>query len=595
MDISQLTFTHLKNNIQIKKQDAIAGTKIAILADTASQLVVQTIEGYGLEYNVQYDIFEAGFDEIDRQVFDLSSGLYRHSPDFVIILRSSEKLLEAFYALDTDQRRSFAVGQFDYMVSLCKALQGQTKARIIFSNLPEMDDNIFGNYASNTDKSFLYQIRKLNLHLMEWAQVQTDLYICDLCYMVARKGHEYSIDTRFYIHANVILSLDFLPLLAKSIHDMIQSLLGRSRKCIILDLDNILWGGVIGDDGIENIRIGQLGIGKIFSHIQRWVQELSRRGIIVAICSKNSAETAKIPFLSHPEMVLRLSDIAVFLANWENKTDNIRRIREILNIGFDSMVFIDDNPFEREMVKRTIPGIAVPELPEDPALYLSYLQGLNLFEAPYITEQDSNRTRQYQNEVKRTQSQKEFFDEDEFLKSLQMNSTVRAFDEFSIPRIAQLAQRTNQFNLRTIRYTESSLSAIARDADYLTLSFTLKDIYGDHGLIAAIILHKEGKDTLFIENWMMSCRVFKRGMEAFAICQMEEIAKNAGYNKLEGEYIPTEKNTLVKDHYQKFGFLSVAGGRWRLDLDKSHDELLHYISESNNLYYGKAGNYTDAK
>ena len=599
MDTAPLTFARLKHNTRHKRDGAAAGARIAVLADSASQLIVQAIEGYGLEHNVLYDLFEAGYDETDRQVFDSGSDLYRHAPDFVIIFRHTEKMKLSFYGLPVAQRSHFAVEQLAYMESLYQALQGPAPVRLIVSNLPEWDDNVFGSFAHHTDQSFLYQLRKFNVLLMEWAQSHRDLYICDVCTLVSRRGYEHSIDERLYIQANMVFDLEFLPLLAKSVHDMVQSLLGRIRKCIILDLDNTLWGGVIGDDGPERISIGQLGVGRIFSGLQRWVLELSRRGVIVAICSKNSEEAARAPFIGHPEMVLRLKDIAVFMANWENKVDNIKRIGEILHIGLDSMVFIDDSPFEREMVRSGLPEVTVPELPEDPACYLTYLQGLNLFEGPSITQEDGERGRQYQEEAKRVNSRTKFFDEHEFLKSLEMKSAVRPFDDYTIPRVAQLAQRSNQFNLRTVRYTQSSLAAIAADACYLTLSFTLEDIYGEYGLISAVVLHREENykegPLLFIENWMMSCRVLRRGMEVFVLQQLERAAREAGYSRLEGEYLPSSKNGLVAGLYQQLGFSPTAGGRWRLELEGEHAVIPHFITkkESINYYDGKTENYTN--
>jgi FkbH-like protein len=288
--------------------------------------------------------------------------------------------------------------------------------------------------------------------------------------------------------------------LAKNLHDTIQAITGTFKKCLILDLDNTMWGGIIGDDGMEGIQIGDLGIGKAFVEFQLWIKELKYRGIIIAVCSNNTEEIAKEPFISHPDMALKLEDIAVFVANWENKVDNIRHIQSILNIGFDSMVFLDDNPFEREMVKKGIPELTVPSLPEDPAEYLIYLRSLNLFETASFTDEDKVRTRQYQEEAKREILQKSFANEEEFLKNLGMVSEVKAFDKFTIPRIAQLSQRSNQFNLRTIRYTEEEVRSIANSKDYFTLSLTLDDIYGNYGLIGYVVLRRMNNKSLFIDK-----------------------------------------------------------------------------------------------
>lgn len=243
-------------------------------------------------------------------------------------------------------------------------------------------------------------------------------------------------------------------------------------------------GGIVGDDGWENIQVGHgLGIGKAFSEFQQWVKKLKKRGIIIAVCSKNDEKKAKEPFEKNPEMVLKLDDIAVFVANWENKANNIHTIQSILNISFDSMVFLDDNPFERNMVRENVAGVTVPELPEDPSDYLEFLYSQNLFETASYSEDDKERTKQYQVEAKRVSMQKSFTNDADFLKSLDMVSVVKGFDKFNIPRVAQLSQRSNQFNLRTVRYTDAEIFAIEKNDNYVTFSFTLKDKFGDNGLI----------------------------------------------------------------------------------------------------------------
>jgi FkbH-like protein len=253
-------------------------------------------------------------------------------------------------------------------------------------------------------------------------------------------------------------------------------------------------------------------------------------------------------------MVLKLEDIAVFQANWETKVDNIRTIQSILNIGFDSMVFLDDNPFERNIVRENIKGITVPELPEDPGEYLEFLYGQNLFETASYSQADKDRTKQYQVEAKRVSLAKTFNNEADFLKSLNMVSTVSGFTTFNTPRVAQLSQRSNQFNLRTIRYTEADIEAMAADQNVIDLSFTLEDKFGDNGLIAVIIMKRQDAETLFVDTWFMSCRVLKRGMENFTLNAMVERAKAAGYKRIIGEYLPTPKNKMVEQHYPQLGF-----------------------------------------
>ena len=402
---------------------------------------------------------------------------------------------------------------------------------------------------------------------MVFAAKQPNFFICDISSLQNHFGKSIFFQTSVYINTEMVLSMDILPEVAFKTVDLIGAIQGNFKKCLILDLDNTMWGGIIGDDGLENIQLGSLGIGKAFTEFQYWIKKLKNRGIILAVCSKNTESVAKEPFENHPDMVLHLDDFAVFIANWQNKPDNIREIQSILNIGFDSMVFLDDNPFERNIVRENIPGITVPELPKDPADYLEFLYQQNLFETISFSGEDAKRTKQYQVEAKRTVLQKSFTNEDPFLQSLKMVSMVEPFNKFNIPRVAQLSQRSNQFNLRTIRYTEADIEIIANDENNLSFSFTLEDKFGDNGIICVVILKKDNVTTLFIDTWLMSCRVLKRGMENFVLNIIAEFAKEKGFIYLKGEYLATSKNEMVKNHYFQLGF-ETADDYWLLNLTK---------------------------
>jgi len=568
-------FTELKKNLK-KPTGGLRKVHLSILGDSATQFIVQAIKGYGVEQLLNFEIFEADFNQIDCQIFDINSDLYKYAADFILIFQSTHKLLQKYNVISIDDQHDFAQENINQVKQWHSLLQARTSAKIIFCNYTEEDDRVFGQYASKVESAFIFQIRKLNFLLQEFAAQTSNLYICDLSMIQNTIGREKFWPPAIYTNTEMVVSIDALPHFAHAVVSIIRAFLGDFKKCIILDLDNTLWGGIISDDGLENIQIGLLGIGKTFTEFQYWIKKLQQRGIIVAICSKNTESVAREPFEKHPDMVLKLIDIAVFIANWENKPDNIRKIQQILNIGFDSMVFIDDNPFERTIVRENIPQITVPEMPEDPALYLDYLYGLNLFETVSWSGEDAKRTQQYQKEADRIVFHESFANENDFLRSLSMVSDAKPFDEFSIPRIAQLSQRSNQFNLRTVRYTEDDIKRIAQSDKHFTLFFTLEDKFGDNGLISAIILEKKDVKVLFIDTWFMSCRVLKRGMEAYTLNVIVELAKTNGYNEIIGEYIPTQKNEIVRDHYKDLGFTLVADSVWRLDVEK-------YESKSNHI------------
>lgn len=557
------TFAELKKNLK-KDFTGLTSLKVALLGDSATQLLVQALRGAAYNEGFDLQVWEADFNQVERQVFDEGSELYEFNPDVVIIFQSSHKLLGSYNKLKPEAYSSLANNRLELVSNIYSQVKSRLKAKIIYYNYAEIDDAVFGNYANKVESSFLFQLRKLNYELMQLAAANPDLFICDISSIQNQFGKKNFFQGNIYVNTEMVLSLDVIPEVAVRTVDIIKTLNGKFKKCVILDLDNTTWGGIIGDDGLENIQIGSLGIGKAFSEFQYWVKKLQRRGIILAVCSKNTESIAKEPFEKHPDMVLRLEDIAVFVANWETKVDNIRHIQSILNIGFDSMVFLDDNPFERNIVRENIKDITVPELPEDPAEYLEYLYTLNLFETGSFSGEDAERTKQYQVEAQRAVLQKSFGSEDDFLKNLEMVSLVEPFTKFNTPRVAQLSQRSNQFNLRTVRYTEADIEAIANDKAYAPFTFTLEDKFGDNGLICIIILKQDG-ESLFIETWLMSCRVLKRGMEDFTLNTIVDFARDNGFKYLKGEYIATAKNDMVKDHYKKLGFEG-EGNHWKLDV-----------------------------
>lgn len=552
-----ILFKELKRNLK-KDVSNLPSFKIALVGDTATQFLATAIKGMGVERGYNVDLFEAEYNQVERQFMDSTSDLYQFDADMIVVFQSTHKLGEHHSMLSVDQQATLADDRLNFVASICENPVLANK-KIIYFNYPEIEDTVFGSYANKVDTSFTYQIRKLNYELMNLSQQYGNLFICDIAGLQNKFGRDFMFASNVYVSTEMILSVDAMPYVASRVIDIVAAINGQFKKCLILDLDNTVWGGVVGDDGLEGIQLGHgLGIGKAFTEFQMWVKKLKQRGIIICVASKNDEDKAKEPFEKHPDMILHLDDIAVFQANWETKVDNIRTIQSILNISFDSMVFLDDNPFERNMVRENILGITVPELPEDPGEYLEYLYSLNLFETASYSNADKDRTKQYQVEAKRVSLQKTFTDEASFLKSLNMVSTVSGFTKFNIPRVAQLSQRSNQFNLRTERYTDADIEAYANDPEVVDLSFTLEDKFGDNGLIAVVIMKKQDDDVLFVDTWFMSCRVLKRGMENFTLNTMVAAAQKIGCKKIIGEYLPTPKNAMVKEHYDGLGFTKLA-------------------------------------
>lgn len=573
-----MTYIDLVKNLK-RNYSLFPKYTLKVIGDCATQHICNALRGYAFTQKIDLDVSDTDYNQLDAQILDTQSFLYSTPFDYILIIMCTEKLYEAFtQKKGTEARKTFAVSIIEKIEQYWKIIsERMPQIKILQFNFPERDDAIFGNYANKITHSFLYQIRKLNLLLMEKSIEYKNVSVIDISTVQNNRGIKDFCDSKLYYIAKMPFTLDTLPYIAKCVICSIQSLIGKSKKCLIFDLDNTIWGGVIGDDGLNGIQIGDLGAGYAFSAVQLWIKELKNRGIILAVCSKNNEKIAKEPFLKHPDMILRLDDITVFVANWDDKASNIRYIQKVLNIGFNSMVFIDDNPFERNLVRQFLPEITVPELPEDPALYMDFLKAENLFETASYSEEDAARTKQYQTEFRRIEEQKKFAVYEDYLQDLNMKAVSEPFTEFYFPRIAQLSQRSNQFNLRTIRYTENQIKDIAYSKNYFTLYFTLEDRFGDHGLISAVILRKED-DCLFIDTWFMSCRVLKRGMEQFIMNQIVETAQKNGYNKIMAEYIPTDKNTMVANIYRDLGFTEMSKNQYSLDIFK-YNAIFTYISK----------------
>lgn len=556
--------------------------KLAVLGDCSTQHISEAVCGAGRLRGIGLEIFDADYDQIFSQIEDEHSELYAFEPDAVLFFLSVEKLYEKFCALGTTERNNFASEtERELRAAHQKLLSVKRDLYILQTLYPEYDDRVFGNYGSMLHSSFIYQLRRLNLLIADLCAEEGRAYAVDLGFIQNTYGRETVHDPKLYGIAKLSYSTAAIPAVAEEIVSVIDAVKGNTEKCIILDLDGTLWGGVIGDDGTENIEIGDLGAGHAFSEFQRYLKELKNRGMLLAVCSKNNEAAAKEPFEKHPDMILRLSDFAAFTANWNDKASNICSIRDTLNIGFDSIVFIDDNPFERELVKKMLPEVTVPEMPEDPAEYVDFLRREGLFGTASYSDEDLIRTDRYRAESKRAAFAASLPGYTEYLAGLDMKACVRPFEPFWYPRIAQLTQRSNQFNLRTVRYTVDDIRRIAEDKGYITRYVTLSDKFGSHGLISVIILRREPDGSLFIDTWLMSCRVLKRGVEDFVAGCIAEIALNENASRVTGEYLPTKKNMMVAGLYEKLGFSPKESGRFEM-YPSQFVPAKNYIKKSDN-------------
>ena len=569
-DRSHLDYTALMS--ESKRWDYSCCRKVqrlAVLSDAAVPQLVPLLKVLLAHKGVRADIYLAEYDSIELEVFNADSGLYEFGPDAVVILNSLGAL-RLKYHREVAARAQFSDTVAARTAAVWDTLRTRSSTVIIQSNYVLPYERQFGNFDHKVPEAFYPTVLRLNVAIVAMARDRTHVLINDVEALASYVGRKHWCDERLWTLAKAFCALEYLPLVAQNVADIVLANTGYVVKCVVVDLDNTLWDGVIGDDGLEGIAIGPFGAGEPFFRLQHHLLELKRRGIVLAVCSKNDHATALEPFKSHPEMVLREEDIAVFVANWNPKPDNIRLIKETLNIGFDSMVFLDDNPFERQLVRESLPEVIVPELPEDPADYVRVLSELNLFEVTSFSEEDRRRADLYRANAEREQLQTSFSDISEYLRSLEMRVTMKRFDPFHLPRIAQLIQRSNQFNLTTRRYTPAQCEAMMREEGCIPLYVSLSDRLGDNGLISVIILRLR-PPVLEIDTWLMSCRVLGRGVEQYSMNQVVATAKAHGYESVIGTYIPTAKNAMVKDFYAQFGFELLqerddGGTVWRLQV-----------------------------
>jgi FkbH-like protein len=543
--------------------------RIALLSDAATQQFVPLLRVLFHRLGVDAEIYEGAFDALRLETLNPDSGLYRFEPDIVALINSTQAL-RANFGKRTGDALDFLREQSQEMVSIWDAIQNHSRATILQSTFVMPHERYFGNFEAQVPGAFSSIARSLNAFIGEQARSRPGVLINDVEAVASWIGRRSWFDDRLWDIAKGFCSLDCLPAAAKNIVDIAMATRGRVIKCVVLDLDNTLWGGVIGDDGLDGILLSAHGDGEAFYRFQAYLKELLKRGILLAVCSKNEMHNAVLPFEKHPDMLLRRDDITAFMADWNDKAQNIRKIREMLNIGLDSMVFLDDNPFERNLVRSLIPEILVPDLPEDPADYVRAVSELNLFETTAFSAEDLKRAELYRVEAARRGEQAQFGSAREFLISLDMRIVVARFDSFHLPRIAQLLQRSNQFNLTTHRYSEAECAVLMEDPRYTPLYVKLSDRLGDHGLIGIVVV-EPGDGVLWIRDWLMSCRVLARGVEQYLMNQVVEQARSLGLRKVSGEYIPTAKNGMVTEFFAQFGFIKTSEDKghttWLLDVD----------------------------
>lgn len=566
----------LRKKIRIKrdllsKSDRFIDKRIAVLGGSTTNEIVDQLELFLLHYGIRPTFYQSEYAQYWQDAMFGNEELDNFKPD-VIYIHTNWRNITEFPTTSSSREETDVLLEktYNHFAVIWDKLAEKFNCPIIQDNFDRPAWRLLGNSDIIDHRGRTNFISRLNQILYRYAEVHKAFFVNDVDYLAACYGLEAWSNPLYWHMYKYSLCLDAIPSLAKSVADIIKSIYGKNRKVLVCDLDNTLWGGVVGDDGVEGIRLGpEVPVGQIYSEFQQYVKELKSIGVLLAVNSKNDEENA-IAGLNHPDGPLKPDDFVSIKANWENKDRNMQAIANDLNLGIDSFVFIDDNPTEREIIIQSDFGVAVPVM-DKVENYIRVLDRNGFFEVTTLSSDDLSRVEMYQANAKRVQLQESVGNYDDFLKSLHMKATIRAFEPIYIQRIAQLTNKSNQFNLTTLRCSESDISNMRESENYICLYGKLEDRFGDNGVVSVIAGQIED-NQLHIRLWLMSCRVLKRGLESAMLDALVSDARVRGLGRIIGYYYPTPKNGMVKDFYSRMGFEKISedaegNTTWRLGLD----------------------------
>ena len=524
--------------------------RLALIGSATTSHLAPAIRVAALRRGLLVEVYEGNYGMYMHELSDPGSALHAFKPDALLIALDAHHLADA--------PGSSAESALSLMEQCWDLAAGHLQCAVLQQTVLPVFPPYLGNNEQRLAESPANIVDEVNAALRKRADA-ADVHLLTLDSFCRAEGVSAWYEPALWYKSKHEVHPRASVVYGDQVARQLAALRGLSSKCLVLDLDNTLWGGVIGDDGLEGIVLGQgSAVGEAHLHFQRYCAALASRGVILAVCSKNDEVNARLPFTKHTEMVLRESHIACFVANWQDKASNLRQIATTLNIGIDSLVFADDNPAERALIRKELPLVQVPELPEDPALYADIIAKAGYFEGLRVTSEDKERRQQYQANSERARMREQVTDVEGYLKSLGMELMVEPFSEAGLARTTQLINKTNQFNLTTRRYTETEVRALANSAEVITLQARLTDRFGDNGTIAVLIARIGADREAVIDTWLMSCRVLGRRVEEACLNVLVGACQDHGVTRLIGEYRPTEKNGMVRDLYSRLGFSGLS-------------------------------------
>lgn len=559
------------------RKHGLAQVRILILSASTTSHISDVLIGTAIRFKLLLDVGIAEYEEPEPWLERNRRELKENPVDFVLVASDSRMLKLASPLGDEARAEQVVEAAIARISRIAEVADAATGRPIILQTLAGDPDADQFNMDLGLPGSPRYLVAEFNRRLVRQARQDSRL-VLDVGALASLVGQSAWSAGRYWYAAKYPFATAMMPLYADNVMRIVAAQMGRSRRVLVLDLDNTMWGGIVGDDGIEGLALGNgSALGEAHSALQRMALSLKQRGIILCVSSKNDEAIALDAFRNHPEMILKEDDIVAFRVNWDDKAANIKAISDTIDLGLDSFVFLDDNPAERKRVRDALPSVAVPELPEDPSDWLAVFQAAGYFEQSGFSKEDGLRAGFYKANALRAAQMERIGDHDDYLRSLSMTLSIAPFDSAGRTRIVQLISKSNQFNLTTRRYSDAEIAVLQSRSDVFTIQARLEDVFGDNGMISAVICRQSGH-AWEVDTWIMSCRVLGRRVEETLLQYIVEQARLKGITEISGRYIPTAKNGLVRDHFARLGFAE-AGSQdgetsWRLAVDNYRDKTL---------------------
>ena len=532
--------------------------RIALLGSFTLNGLAETIQVKCAEKKIQCITYVGEYNQYNQEILNPQNNLYKFNPDLTFLLIDTRTLLKELFhhphSISPDERKSLVSQKTNEILALATKFSNNSTSTLVVANFAIPTFSSYGIFENKTDFGFHRMLNEINNKLADELSKSDSVYVYDFDKFVAKFGEKNVFDYKQFFFGDMKISLDYIPYLASELMSYVIGHLGISKKCIVLDLDNTLWGGIVGEDGFNGIKLGPDPPGNAFVEFQKTLLSLHQRGIILAINSKNNYDDAIKVIREHPYMQLKEENFAAIRINWNDKVSNLKEIADEINIGLDSLIFFDDDPVNREYVRVSLPQVMTVELPQDPSEFTNVLKHLNEFSVLKITQEDQQRGKMYAEQRKRTDLEKSSSGLQDFLKQLDLKVSIKNANDFTIPRISQLTLKTNQFNLTTKRYQESDIKKFSQDTNYLVGCAQVEDKFGDNGITGVFIVDKKNPQEWYLDTFLLSCRVMGREVEKGILNHIINKAKESGAQKIRARFIPTHKNKPIEDFLPSCGF-----------------------------------------